>query len=135
MLRFAALDFFWDYHKYYNQYKFNKNSGLPSSANFKNLCNSSNTTNEIKLKNDKIIKMQLDNLQLDFSKEKNKFNKDYSKFYSFEKINKQTFEKNTEQNNSQHQNEFNLFTKAIIITFSSFGAIYIFRKIIFKQNN
>jgi hypothetical protein len=133
MLRFATLDFFSNCSKYYNQCKFKQQIGLPTIANFPNLSSNAAIINEIKRKNDKIIKMQIEETSFDFSNEKNKYNKDYSKFYCLKNVNKQFLNKN--QDKETEQNGFELFSFAAFISLASFSAIYMFRKIVFKKIN
>jgi hypothetical protein len=128
MLRFAAVDIFWNYPKYYFQSKFSKNVDLPSIANFPNLCSFNANMNEIKIKNDKAIKERLNKLTLDFSNEKNKFNRDYSKFYFIKNDNKGSDEKTL-------HGAVVVFSITTIIAASSFTAVYIFRKLFLTKYN
>jgi len=130
MLRFAAIDFLSNCSKYYRQCKFKQQIGLPAIANFPNLSGNTDIINQIKINNDKIIKMQIEETAFDFSNEKNKYNKDYSKFYFL-----QNYIKKNLKDKEAEKDSFDLFSIAAFISLVSFSAIYMFRKKIFKENN
>lgn len=132
MLRFATLDFFSNCSKYYNQCKFKQQIGLPTIANFPNLSTNASIINQIKIKNDKIIKMQIEDTLFDFSNEKNKYNKDYSKFYFLKNYKKKTSEY---EDKVLYQYSFDLFSIAVFISFASFTGVYIFRKLFLTKYN